>query len=162
MGISPNFFSLFLGGLATRFKYRDVKPNRYGLSAEEIFEKEDKDLNQIVSVKKLAPYRGDEWEVKWPKSKPWEQNENKDEGKIKKRKANFVSQEKPQQSKEVPTVLLSTSGNLPKSAKKNLKKKLKRMEKRGEDVETIPVSRLKSYGVDSTGKKLKKKKKTES
>jgi len=45
-----------IGDLPTRFKYRQVKPNTYGLTLEELLELEDKDLNEIVSLKKIAPY----------------------------------------------------------------------------------------------------------
>ncbi|KAJ4721556.1 protein KRI1-like [Melia azedarach] len=52
-----------IGDLKTRFKYAKVKPNRYGLKTEEILMMDEKDLNQYVSVKKLAPYREKEWKV---------------------------------------------------------------------------------------------------
>lgn len=52
-----------IGDLKTRFKYAKVKPNRYGLKTGEILTMNDKDLNQYVSVKKLAPYREKEWKV---------------------------------------------------------------------------------------------------
>ncbi|MQL98401.1 hypothetical protein Taro_031111 [Colocasia esculenta] len=52
-----------IGDLKTRFKYRSVPANGYGLSAEEILTSDDKELNQYVSLKKIAPYREDEWKV---------------------------------------------------------------------------------------------------
>ncbi|XP_072953569.1 uncharacterized protein [Typha angustifolia] len=52
-----------IGDLKTRFKYKSVPPNRYGLHSEEILMANDKDLNQYVSMKKLAPYRQNEWKV---------------------------------------------------------------------------------------------------
>ncbi|KAI3464486.1 hypothetical protein Pfo_021149 [Paulownia fortunei] len=52
-----------IGDLKTRFKYKPVKAKRYGLTPEEIFMMDDKDLNQYVSLKKLAPYREKEWKV---------------------------------------------------------------------------------------------------
>uniref|UniRef100_A0A1D1Z208 RING-type E3 ubiquitin transferase n=1 Tax=Anthurium amnicola TaxID=1678845 RepID=A0A1D1Z208_9ARAE len=52
-----------IGDLKTRFSYRSVPSNRYGLSAEEILMTDDKELNQYVSLKKIAPYREDEWKV---------------------------------------------------------------------------------------------------
>ncbi|CAA6657007.1 unnamed protein product [Spirodela intermedia] len=52
-----------IGDLKTRFKYKPVPSNRYGLSAEEILLADDKELNQYVSLKKIAPYREEEWKV---------------------------------------------------------------------------------------------------
>ncbi|KAH6799962.1 hypothetical protein C2S52_000426 [Perilla frutescens var. hirtella] len=52
-----------IGDLKTRFKYKPVKPKRYGLATEEVLTLDDKELNQYVSLKKLAPYREMEWKV---------------------------------------------------------------------------------------------------
>lgn len=60
-----------IGDLKTRFKYTTVNPKRFGLSAEEILMMDDTDLNQYVSLKKLAPYREKEWKV--PNKKRYEQ-----------------------------------------------------------------------------------------
>jgi len=50
-----------VGDLPTRFKYREVQANTYGLKARDILGTEDKELNQYVSIKKLATYRTEEW-----------------------------------------------------------------------------------------------------
>ncbi|CAM6105228.1 unnamed protein product [Calypogeia fissa] len=55
-----------IGDLPTRFKYRPVKPNKYGLKTKDIIGLEDKELNQYVSLKKLAPYTTEEWEPRRP------------------------------------------------------------------------------------------------
>ncbi|CAN1798968.1 Protein KRI1 homolog [Linum perenne] len=52
-----------IGELKTRFKYAKVDPNKYGLKTEDIILLDEKDLNQLVSVKRLAPYRETEWKV---------------------------------------------------------------------------------------------------
>ncbi|KAF0923430.1 hypothetical protein E2562_006331 [Oryza meyeriana var. granulata] len=52
-----------IGDLKTRFKYKQVKPNSFGLSTYEMLASDDKDLNQYVSMKKIAPYREKEWKV---------------------------------------------------------------------------------------------------
>ena len=46
-----------IGDMPTRFKYRSVEPNSYGLSTEEILFANDSSLKQFVSLKKMAPYR---------------------------------------------------------------------------------------------------------
>ncbi|KAF8396888.1 hypothetical protein HHK36_018523 [Tetracentron sinense] len=60
-----------IGDLKTRFKYTSVPSKRYGLSAEEVLMMDDKELNQYVSLKNLAPYREKEWKV--PKIKRYNQ-----------------------------------------------------------------------------------------
>jgi protein KRI1 len=53
-----------VGGVKTRFRYRQVAPIRDGLSAAEILALPDKDLNAIVGLRKLAPYREDVTQVR--------------------------------------------------------------------------------------------------
>lgn len=50
----------FVAGLPCRFKYKPVKADLYGLKLEEVLLLEDKELNQVVSIKKMAPYRDDD------------------------------------------------------------------------------------------------------
>ena len=56
-------FEDLVGGQPTRFKYRDVQPEDYGLEDEDILEMDDKTLNSLVSLKKLATYREDDSKV---------------------------------------------------------------------------------------------------
>ncbi|KAI8575602.1 hypothetical protein K450DRAFT_261154 [Umbelopsis ramanniana AG] len=46
-----------IGDLPTRFKYRKVDANNFGLSPVEILLADDKDLNQVAGLKVLAPFR---------------------------------------------------------------------------------------------------------
>mmetsp|Transcript_20300 Transcript_20300/g.47686 ORF Transcript_20300/g.47686 Transcript_20300/m.47686 type:complete len:754 (+) Transcript_20300:83-2344(+) len=48
-----------IGDMPTRFKYRSVERNNYGLSTEEILFARDGTLKQFVSLKRMAPYRED-------------------------------------------------------------------------------------------------------
>lgn len=45
------------GNLKTRFKYTSVPKEDYGLTPEEILLLDDRQLNKLVSLKKLRPYR---------------------------------------------------------------------------------------------------------
>eukprot|EP00743_Colponemidia_sp_Colp-15_P004565 GILK01004922.1.p1 GENE.GILK01004922.1~~GILK01004922.1.p1 ORF type:complete len:688 (+),score=179.51 GILK01004922.1:61-2124(+) len=52
-----------IGDLPVRFKYQKVAANHYGLTDEELLALDDKQLNQHVPLKKLAPYREDQGKV---------------------------------------------------------------------------------------------------
>jgi len=45
-----------VAGMPTRFKYREVESNDYGLTTQEILFARDKTLKQFVSLQKMAPY----------------------------------------------------------------------------------------------------------
>ncbi|TPX35681.1 hypothetical protein SmJEL517_g01900 [Synchytrium microbalum] len=49
-----------IGDLPTRFKYRQVSPESYGLTSADILLADDKDLNSLYSLKKIAPFRKQE------------------------------------------------------------------------------------------------------
>merc|ERR550534_733561 len=66
------------GDLPTKFKYSSVPKCSYGLSAKEIFEKSDKDLNKVVSIKKISrPYKEQnrEREENWNWDENWNWNQ---------------------------------------------------------------------------------------
>ncbi|CAG8642473.1 2700_t:CDS:2 [Acaulospora colombiana] len=46
-----------IGDTPVRFKYRQTKPLSFGLTSTEILLSDEKDLNEFVSIKKLAPFR---------------------------------------------------------------------------------------------------------
>lgn len=52
-----------IGDLKTRFKYKPVQPRKFGLTPEAVLLLDEKELNQYVSLKKLAPYRDEDWKV---------------------------------------------------------------------------------------------------
>lgn len=45
------------GKLKTRFPYKSVPKENYGLTEEEIYLLDDSQLNKMVNLKKLRPYR---------------------------------------------------------------------------------------------------------
>ena len=49
----------FIEDVPCRFKYKEVAPSMYGLTTKDILSMTDKQLTQIVPLKKLAPYRHD-------------------------------------------------------------------------------------------------------
>ena len=49
----------FIGDVPTRFAYTELAPKMFGLTTRDILQMDDKSLNQIVGLKKLAPYRED-------------------------------------------------------------------------------------------------------
>merc|ERR1712070_1182779 len=48
-----------VAGMPTRFKYREVESNDFGLTTQEILFARDTTLKQFVSLKKMAPYNED-------------------------------------------------------------------------------------------------------
>lgn len=52
-----------IGDLKIRLKYKDINPKRCALSVNEVLMMNDKELNQYVSLKKLAPYREKDWKL---------------------------------------------------------------------------------------------------
>lgn len=75
-----------VGGMPVRFKYKEVEPESFNLSAEEILAMDDKELNQMVSIKLLAPYRSrrdvqkQAWKVRGMKRNRGKKVENVVEG----------------------------------------------------------------------------------
>ncbi|KAG7827846.1 hypothetical protein KL920_004096 [Ogataea angusta] len=47
-----------------KFRYREVSPESFGLTTREILVADDKDLNELIGLKKFAPYRPKELRLK--------------------------------------------------------------------------------------------------
>lgn len=50
-------FEDIVGGTPMRFNYKQVEEESFGLTTQDILEKDDKELNRVVSLKYLAPYQ---------------------------------------------------------------------------------------------------------
>ena len=62
-----------IGDMPTRFKYRTVEKNTFGLSTEEILFAKDSTLKQFVSLKKMASYNEEEYQPGTKKRKRFRQ-----------------------------------------------------------------------------------------
>ena len=58
-----------VAGMPCRFKYRQVDPDSFGLTADEILEAEDIELNKYVGIRKLSTYRQDSYSTEQTRSK---------------------------------------------------------------------------------------------
>ncbi|KAL9234865.1 hypothetical protein vseg_009683 [Gypsophila vaccaria] len=135
-----------IGDLKTRFKYRQVKPDRYKLSAAEILWLDEQELNQYVSLKKLATYREQEWKVAPMRKKMLLEGALNEQLKPKKRKMDGgegsskmgeVAKPQEEEGNNNEEVKLSRSAR----RRKNRKEK------------ALPKSRLNAYGITSGSKK---------
>ncbi|KAF3452478.1 hypothetical protein FNV43_RR02911 [Rhamnella rubrinervis] len=151
-----------IGDLKTRFKYTKIKPNRYGLSAAEILKMDEQELNQYVSLKKLAPYSDKEWKV--PNSKRQQMKMRIKE--LKKKEVNYHKIGKKQKRVSNDANASTSSGDAREDNKpqledsnadmSNLSRKARR--KRHQAELKLSHSRLMAYGLAS---KPKKKQNTE-
>ncbi|TYI71159.1 hypothetical protein E1A91_D08G275100v1 [Gossypium mustelinum] len=137
-----------IGDLKTRFKYVKIKPNRFGLKPSELLALDEKELNQYVSLKKLAPYTDKEWKV--PNSKRYQQKLRIKELLKEKQRHQKVSKKRSrdtaEQSKEDESTKLEDS----ESSKQGKKKR--------RQATNISESRRKAYGMISSNPKKNKHK----
>lgn len=177
-----------IGDLPTRFRYRGVKPNTYGLDVADILSAEDKELNQHVSIKKLAPYRGDEWEA--PKYSVLSQKARKKQAlqdgpsqkyskkdgssqKYSKKGHGEKKKEWKKKKEKAPASEATVADGVKESepngenaeggeGEKKSKKRKRKMKKKEGPLSFLPPSRVEAYGALPTPEKSKKKKKKDS
>ncbi|CAH1403412.1 unnamed protein product [Nezara viridula] len=105
----------FIDDLPCRFKYREVVPNDYGLSVEEILMADDSELNKWASVKKIIKYRPEHVEKNEVKIYS---KKAKDENLKRKLFSSLYSEDKDDSLQESYTSDMNTSTNSKKKKKK--------------------------------------------
>lgn len=128
-----------VAGMPTRFKYRKVEPNNYGLSTEEILLARDTTLKQFVSLKKMAPYAEGEYRVHGAKRRKFRE---------------LLKEDIEEQTKEL-------EDSQPKEVVKKKKRRLRKKEKReaaGKEDATMDTEPIPSEDTTPTDKKKKEKK----
>lgn len=130
-----------VAGQPTRFKYRKVKPNRYGLSPEEILFAKDTTLKQYVSLKKMVPYREEpEHFVGRRKRRRFREMLKKDLEEL--TVEDKASQPPVEEDPEMPTDAAADSKNRKKS--RRLKKGKKKAAEETKEVASKPPTKLSS------------------
>ncbi|OWR47934.1 KRI1 protein [Danaus plexippus plexippus] len=122
------------GDLPTRFKYRQVVPNNYGLTVEEILLADDKELTQWVPLKKIVKYRPENVE----KSEVHSYTQKAADERLKKKILPSLFRGVPDE----PEIVVP----LEKTIKKKKKKK-----KKQEDVENNEIDNEGSNDIDNNG-----------
>ncbi|KAL3638804.1 hypothetical protein CASFOL_016711 [Castilleja foliolosa] len=128
-----------IGDLKTRFKYRPVKKRKFGLKSEDVLMLDDKELNDYVSLKKIAPYREEEWKVPRVKTVQLKQ---KLRGEVRKEKGKAVEKEEGTESES-------------KGETGSLSRRVQRRRRQAEL--KLSQSRLMAYGKIPSKAKSKKK-----
>jgi protein KRI1 len=127
-----------IGDLKTRFKYRSVPANWFGLKPWEILDASDKDLNQYVSLKKIAPYQEKEWKVTFHQKKKKDLILSKDEKTVKKQSD---KKNRDRTTEEKNTQKLEDEDE---KGEEQLSRKSRRRKRQAEL--KLPQSRLEAYG----------------
>ncbi|ETL26044.1 hypothetical protein L916_20168 [Phytophthora nicotianae] len=104
-----------IGDIKCRFKYRQVQDNDFGLTVDEIMAADDKELKQLVSLKRMAPYADTEYSVDRKRLKTFKKSvrESQEENRRRKNKTENVEANEPQETEQPK-----------KKRKRNKKKKL--------------------------------------
>ncbi|TDH68001.1 hypothetical protein CCR75_002481 [Bremia lactucae] len=147
-----------IGEMKCRFKYRQVQNNDFGLTVDEIMAADDKDLKQLVSLKRLAPYADTEYSVDRKRLR----NLKKSIRKVQEEKKRRKSKQEPSKDTETQIVELSKKKRKRSKLKKEKTndseaieeaddKEAKQMNKEEKQDSTEPV-------VDNVSKESEKKK----
>ncbi len=143
-----------IADMPTRFKYKQVKPNNYGLSTEEILFCRDSTLKQFVSLKKLAPYQEDgEYVINSRKRRRFREMAKREIDELLQQEAG-LQQEYVEKNHDVET---------DQKQKKRRRKRSKKGEDETEQVATEePAKSAPNANVDATKSKRRRRKKNTS
>jgi len=144
------------GGGVAFFRYRDVAPNDYGLSAAEILESSDADLTKLVSVKRMAPYREQEFTVSAKRRRKW-RLEHRARGEA----SRLSSQEDADKGRAAdgPPTASAVSEASPPSSQDEVASSAKKKKTRRKKAKEGPAEKPVPAKADKTRKRTKKQKK---
>ncbi|POM75792.1 Kri1 like protein [Phytophthora palmivora] len=152
-----------IGDIKCRFKYRQVQNNDFGLTVDEIMAADDKELKQLVSLKRMAPYADNEYSVDRKRLKSFKKSvrEAQEENRRRKNKKEAAEAfERPESESEQPKKRKRNKKNKAKSSDDPGKKKKRRSKKKKGSAEKnsyastgLPTSRLESYKLVKASKK---------
>ncbi|CAI5440627.1 unnamed protein product [Caenorhabditis angaria] len=120
-----------IGDQITRFKYREVEPNDFGLTTDEILDADERQLNAWASLKKVTAYRSS-------------QEEHFDKNAYKRKAADKAKKSR----------IFATDFGGKKSLKRKLEEEKERLENEGEEIQEDNVN----LGAEKKKKKRGKKK----
>ncbi|EEY69052.1 uncharacterized protein PITG_05226 [Phytophthora infestans T30-4] len=150
-----------IGDIKCRFKYRQVQNNDFGLTVDEIMAADDKELKQLVSLKRMAPYADIEYTVDRKRLKTFKKSIRESQEDNRRRKNNeektganeLQEAEQPKKKrKRDKKTKLKASGE-PETKKKRRSKKKKTSEMNAYASTGLPTSRLESYKLVKPSKK---------
>ncbi|GAX26299.1 protein KRI1 [Fistulifera solaris] len=142
-----------IADMPTRFKYKQVKANNFGLSTEEILFCRDSTLKQFVSLKKLAPYKEDgEYVVNSRKRRRFREMARREIDELLQQEAG-VDQEYVEENKK---------GETDQQQKKRRRKRSKKVEDETKQVPTESAKSAPNANIDVPKSKRRRKKKLNS
>ncbi|KAK9932244.1 hypothetical protein M0R45_019490 [Rubus argutus] len=150
-----------IGDLRTRFKYAKIKPNRYGLSTATILMVDEKELNQYVPLKKLAPFKETEWKVSSSKrneiKKRVKEIYRQDKMGFKKNRKRLRKEEDAKHSNSTIGAAKHEQEQVGDSNGDKSKLSRNARRRRHQTEQKLPISRLMAYGVMPSESKKKAK-----
>lgn len=148
-----------IGDLKTRFRYKTVEPRRYALNPTELLLMDDKELNQYVSLKKLAPYQEQEWKVP-SKKRAMIKKQLREKLHGEKLQVHKGKKSKSLDSNSAAVEAENNKGEQPADDAAGLSRQAKRKRRQAEL--KLPESRQSAYGMPVAPKKKSKKKSVKS